>query len=213
MFPANGGRFMSVDPLCEKYYWISPYAYCVGNPVRYIDPDGRDLRSWKDWKSFFKTIVKATTAIITVGFQAGAEVKVASKPVGVHLNAASVDVIGLRNGKFTPNANTPQVQKNVSIGIGVVGASYSKSVTDNGKTSLVETKKSAGTIISQVEHKTTTEVEQKSNGDYQPISKPIQTTTVNVPNIGIKSSFILGYELSIDPNMIWSAASHLVNDK
>jgi len=32
---------MSVDPLCEKYYWISPYAYCLNNPVRLIDPDGR----------------------------------------------------------------------------------------------------------------------------------------------------------------------------
>ncbi len=33
---------MSIDPLCEKYYWISPYAYCMNNPVRYVDPDGRD---------------------------------------------------------------------------------------------------------------------------------------------------------------------------
>ena len=34
---------MSIDPLCEKYYWISPYAYCLNNPVRFIDPDGRDV--------------------------------------------------------------------------------------------------------------------------------------------------------------------------
>lgn len=33
---------MSIDPLCEKYPWISPYAYCMNNPVRYVDPDGRD---------------------------------------------------------------------------------------------------------------------------------------------------------------------------
>jgi hypothetical protein len=33
---------MSIDPLCEKYYWISPYAYCMNNPVKFIDPDGRD---------------------------------------------------------------------------------------------------------------------------------------------------------------------------
>ena len=32
---------LSLDPLCEKYPSISPYAYCAGNPVRYIDPDGR----------------------------------------------------------------------------------------------------------------------------------------------------------------------------
>ncbi len=32
----------SVDPLCEKYYNVSPYMYCEGNPVNAIDPDGRD---------------------------------------------------------------------------------------------------------------------------------------------------------------------------
>ena len=30
-----------MDPLCEKYYDISPYAYCGGNPINKIDPDGR----------------------------------------------------------------------------------------------------------------------------------------------------------------------------
>ena len=35
-------RFMTMDPLCEKYYSISPYAYCNNNPVKYVDPDGRD---------------------------------------------------------------------------------------------------------------------------------------------------------------------------
>ena len=30
----------SVDPLAEKYYNVSPYAYCVNNPVNYIDIKG-----------------------------------------------------------------------------------------------------------------------------------------------------------------------------
>ena len=30
----------SPDPLCEKYYNISPYAFCNDNPVRFIDPTG-----------------------------------------------------------------------------------------------------------------------------------------------------------------------------
>lgn len=37
-------RFLTVDPLCEKYYSVSPYAYCANNPMNRIDPDGRDWR-------------------------------------------------------------------------------------------------------------------------------------------------------------------------
>ena len=36
------GRFTTMDPMCEKYYGISPYAYCANNPVNLVDPDGRD---------------------------------------------------------------------------------------------------------------------------------------------------------------------------
>ena len=35
-------RWDRMDPMCEKYYSISPYAYCGGDPVNKIDPDGRD---------------------------------------------------------------------------------------------------------------------------------------------------------------------------
>ena len=34
--------FTSVDPLAEKDYLISPYAYCSNNPVNRIDPNGMD---------------------------------------------------------------------------------------------------------------------------------------------------------------------------
>ena len=34
-------RFTTMDPLAEKYYSTSPYAYCVNNPVKFIDPDGK----------------------------------------------------------------------------------------------------------------------------------------------------------------------------
>jgi RHS repeat-associated protein len=36
-------RFMTIDPLAEKYYSISPYAYCLNNPMKYVDPDGKDI--------------------------------------------------------------------------------------------------------------------------------------------------------------------------
>ena len=33
-------RFTTMDPLAEKYYSISPYAYCANNPVNLVDKDG-----------------------------------------------------------------------------------------------------------------------------------------------------------------------------
>ena len=40
-------RFTTMDPLAEKYYSTSPYAYCVNNPMRFVDTDGKkNKRSW-----------------------------------------------------------------------------------------------------------------------------------------------------------------------
>ena len=35
--------WLSVDPMADKYPSVSPYAYCAWNPVRLVDPDGREL--------------------------------------------------------------------------------------------------------------------------------------------------------------------------
>ncbi|MBO5444049.1 MAG: RHS repeat-associated core domain-containing protein [Muribaculaceae bacterium] len=44
-------HFTTVDPLCEKTPWLSPYLYCGNNPVNAIDPTGmyileNSLREW-----------------------------------------------------------------------------------------------------------------------------------------------------------------------
>ena len=35
------GRTSTMDPLAEKYYSLSPYTWCAGNPVKFVDQDGR----------------------------------------------------------------------------------------------------------------------------------------------------------------------------
>ncbi len=43
--------WLSVDPLSDKYPSISPYAYCAWNPIKLVDPDGREVNysSFTDW--------------------------------------------------------------------------------------------------------------------------------------------------------------------
>lgn len=41
--PENMLSWLSADDLAEKYYSISPYSFCAGNPVNIIDPDGNRI--------------------------------------------------------------------------------------------------------------------------------------------------------------------------
>ncbi len=42
-------RWMTPDPLSEKYYGLSPYNYCDCNPVNAVDPDGKSTRYTKEF--------------------------------------------------------------------------------------------------------------------------------------------------------------------
>jgi uncharacterized protein RhaS with RHS repeats len=38
--------FLGVDPMADKYPGWSPFTYCLNNPVKLIDPDGRVIYIW-----------------------------------------------------------------------------------------------------------------------------------------------------------------------
>ena len=59
------GRWDRMDPLCEKYYSVSPYVYCVNNPVRYIDPDGTSI-----WVKGAKLVWRVGKAVAKDGLKA-----------------------------------------------------------------------------------------------------------------------------------------------
>jgi RHS repeat-associated protein len=49
-FDAIIPRTPTMDPLAEKYYSSSPYAMFGNNPVRYVDPDGKEISFTYEWE-------------------------------------------------------------------------------------------------------------------------------------------------------------------
>lgn len=45
--------WLSVDPLADKYPNISPYAYCAWNPVKLVDPDGREIGDYYNFNGVY----------------------------------------------------------------------------------------------------------------------------------------------------------------
>ena len=88
--------WLSIDPMADKYPYISSYAYCAWNPVKLVDPDGKDVYHL-DTETGALTLQKKTkdkTDIIKAG---------STKGIG-------------RNKGFVENGNTVSIAKGVLNG-------------------------------------------------------------------------------------------------
>ena len=55
--------WLSVDPLADKYPNISPYNYCMWNPIRVVDPNGMDTLLFNKNGKYQKTILSKGTPV------------------------------------------------------------------------------------------------------------------------------------------------------
>ena len=49
--------WLSVDPMADKYPQISPYNYCMWNPIKVIDPDGMDTLVFNKYGNYSHRII------------------------------------------------------------------------------------------------------------------------------------------------------------
>ncbi len=87
------GRWTSIDPLCEKYYGWSPYAFCLNNPVRNIDSDGRIVETAWDAAN---VAMDATSLIANVA--TGNYISAAVDGAAIIYDVAATAIPGLPGG-------------------------------------------------------------------------------------------------------------------
>ena len=97
------GRWDRMDPLCEKYYDVSPYAYCENNPIRFFDPNGKEKLSFLSTnerkESDFSVYDYNTTGVINIWMHGIYENRNA-------LSANSMQIrVGRNNWKEVSNAD------------------------------------------------------------------------------------------------------------
>ncbi|MBX2921445.1 MAG: RHS repeat-associated core domain-containing protein, partial [Chitinophagaceae bacterium] len=67
------GRFFRIDPISEKFYYLSPYQYCSNNPITNVDLDGAEGLDFRIWAKLVANTVSNPngTSAKVVGTTAG----------------------------------------------------------------------------------------------------------------------------------------------
>jgi RHS repeat-associated protein len=92
--------FTSRDAMFEKYFWMTPYAYCANNPVKYVDPSGEKLEAFdhyskRQMKNYFKQLFGTSKMF---SFNLFKQVKIRTKQFDKVYASLSPDQQKLLNG-------------------------------------------------------------------------------------------------------------------
>ncbi len=158
-------RFTTIDPLAERYYPTSPYAYCQNDPLAKVDPTGMD---WREAKMHFG---KSCDVRISFGFQAGLSLKAPGvTDISIQANVLSADIFNSEG----PNS----IRSGASMGVGFFAVGCENSVYYIDDTHAVS-KKSGSVQASDyffVEEETTAKEECIGADQWRPIGSKQHTS-------------------------------------
>jgi len=201
------GRFPSMDPLHGKYPGWSPYAYCLNNPLRLVDPDGllpdSDPTIFRDASADLtgRVLLGPQTPGAKLGragsLKAGLTVDVDTKGCVSAGPAAEIGIgkaIGLASVEASAKANTTidnSGPTNVSVMMeaSALGAfSVSGSITHDPKSGTTTTEFDAKAQLPSV----------SAGGDKgsTSINMPERKVTIGIYGLG----FLIGFELDVAPS-------------
>jgi hypothetical protein len=115
-YDATLGRFFAIDRFADKYFDLSPYHYCAGNPVRFIDVNGDSLTITKSeqggkellakqvddkLKGFYTLSINEKTGLASLNQVKGADVnKMTDSQKGFYENLSSITSLETGNTKI-----------------------------------------------------------------------------------------------------------------
>jgi RHS repeat-associated protein len=112
------GRWISVDPLAEKYPAWSPYAYVLGNPLKFVDPNGlwTDPVNKPTYRGWYVSGGKKEWAPEKSKFGEGVRGGGARNHQGVDLGAkVGTEVKAVENGKIVKVKDSKDFGKTIML--------------------------------------------------------------------------------------------------
>ena len=121
--------WLRVDPMADKYPGLSPYNYCAWNPIKLVDPDGKEAMGNGDWYKDGESRIKRDPSITKETTLKDGEEYLGKTVLLTHSEGQTI--YGDEQGKLhasvplaevtiTADATTKETNANVAVPIGAV---------------------------------------------------------------------------------------------